>query len=90
MYIPRNRSQTRTAIIEYEDSSIPEISQQVIIKTNSVEQCVSMNKVLIGISDEVMIRSIASLKGRIKKIVHKNYIIPYKNKVNEYFNSLEN
>ena len=85
MYRPKNISETRTAIIEYEDSSIPEVSQQVTIKTNRVNQCLANNQVLIGISDEVMVRSIASLKGRIKKVLYKNYIVPYKSKINKYW-----
>ena len=86
MYLPKDTTFTRTAIIEYEDSSIPNISQHVNIKINLQQQCMLQKKVLVGISREVLLRSIPSLKGRIKKIVQKNYIIPYKSKVdNNWF-----
>lgn len=81
MYIPKNVTQTRTAIIEYEDSSIPEVLQQAVIKTDLQKQCMEQNNVLIGISRKVYLRSIPQLNGRIKKIVYRNYILPYKRKV---------
>ena len=81
MYIPKNVTQTRTAIIEYEDSSIPEVLQQAVIKTDLQKQCMEQNNVLIGISRKVYLRSIPKLNGRIKKIVYRNYILPYKRKV---------
>jgi len=83
MYLPKDTIKTRSAVIEYEDSSISNVTQKVDIKSTKIEKCISNDKVLLGMSSEVMLRSIPSLKGRIKKILHKNYIIPYKNKVDE-------
>ncbi|NQY94729.1 MAG: hypothetical protein HRT43_11225, partial [Campylobacteraceae bacterium] len=68
-------------VIEYEDSTIADVTQKVTIKSTLIQQCIAQNKVLIGTSTKVMLRSIPSLNGRIKKILQRNYIIPYETKV---------
>ncbi len=83
MYLPKDTVKTRSAVIEYDDSTISDVMQKVTIKSTVIQQCIAQNKVLIGTSREVMLRSIPSLKGRIKKILHRNYIIPYDNKVDK-------
>ena len=82
MYTPKNMTEVRTATIEYEDNIIPDVSAQAVINTDLEKQCMKQNRVLIGVSREVVLRSIPSLDGKIKKIVYKNYILPYKKKVN--------
>jgi len=81
IYLPKDATRTQSAVIEYEDSTIANITRKVDIKSTRIGECVSHNRVLIGTSTEVMLRSVPSLNGRIKKILHRNYIIPYKNKV---------
>jgi len=83
MYLPKDTSKIQSAIIEYEDSAIASVTEQVNIKSTNIQKCILQNRVLIGTSREVMLRSIPSLKGRIKKILHRNYIIPYKSKVDK-------
>ena len=82
MYLPKSLSQTRTGVIQYKDSSIGDISHNAVISSNSIQECLSQNKVVIGISKKVLLHSIPSLNGKIKKILYKNYIIPYKKKIN--------
>jgi len=82
MYIPKNSSDTRTGVIQYKDSSIEDISHKTVISSNSVQKCIDEHNVLIGLSKKVLLHSIPSLNGKIKKILYKNYIIPYKNKIN--------
>ncbi|PHS57983.1 MAG: hypothetical protein COB17_04605 [Sulfurimonas sp.] len=83
MYIPKNFTKTMTATIEYGDALIPDVSQEAVITTNLQQECINKNKVLLGLSREVILRSIPSLAGRIRKIVYKNYILAYKRRVNE-------
>ena len=85
MYRMKDVSRTRTAVIEYADSSIPEVTQKAVIKSNSKQQCIALNKMLIGVDKKVHLRSIPKFTGRIKRIVYKNYLIPYKIKVNKYW-----
>jgi len=81
MYLPKDTTKMQSAVIEYEDSAIANVTQKVNIKSTNIRECIAQDRVLIGMSREVMLRTIPSLKGRIKKILHRNYIIPYKSKV---------
>jgi len=82
LYLPKNLSKTHTATIEYKDALIPDVSKKAVLSSNVQQQCIDENKVLIGIANEVLLRSMPSTKGKIKKVLHKNHIIPYKRKVN--------
>ncbi|NQY95194.1 MAG: hypothetical protein HRT43_13605, partial [Campylobacteraceae bacterium] len=66
MYLPKDTVKTRSAVIEYEDSTIADVTQKVTIKSTLIQQCIAQNKVLIGTSTKVMLRTIPSLRGRIK------------------------
>jgi len=81
MYVPKNLIEKKTATIEYGDSSIQDISKEAIIKTDLQKQCMKENRVLIGVSKDVVLRAIPSFRGRIEQVVHKNYIMPYKKRV---------
>lgn len=83
MYIPKNRVETKTAVIEFSDTSLSKVSQKATIKTDLEGQCKSQKRLLIGISKKIHLRSYPSLNGKIKKIVYRNYMLPYKSKINK-------
>ena len=82
-YIPKNVSDTKTAVIEYADALLPNNIQKTVITTDLEKQCMDESKLLIGISRRVNIRTIPSLRGKIKRIVYRNYIIPYTTQVDK-------
>ncbi|MEA3497590.1 MAG: SAF domain-containing protein [Campylobacterota bacterium] len=82
-YIPRNISRTASGTIRYADVDKVAQSQKATIKTSFTEQCKVKDKLLIGISRNVYLRKVSSLKGKIKRVVYRNYLIPYKRKVSQ-------
>ena len=82
MYVPRNRSTTRHAIIEYIDKKIPQKSAQVNIKYDLRKQCRDTKQYLIGQSRKVYLRYGPSVGSKVAKRVYRNYVIPYKRVVN--------
>lgn len=81
-YMPKNTSYTKTAIIEYADAKIENQTQKTVITNDLIKQCMNERKVLVGVSRKVHLRTIPSNRGKIKRIVYRNYIIPYTSKIN--------
>ena len=69
------------AVIEYSDKSIPKLFTKATIKTDLKQHCILKNKILRAVYNEVPLRAIPSLRGKIKTIVYKNYLIAYEYKI---------
>jgi len=77
-YKTKDITLTKTAVIEYANNPNEKVKATAKIKTNYVQECSQRDKLLIGISRKLYIRYKPSMKAKINKVLHKNYIIPYR------------
>lgn len=82
-YVPRDIVLNKKGTIRYADTHKIGQTQESDIKLDMQQMCNDKEKLLIGISNKVYVRGYPSFNGRIKRIVYKNYLIPYKRKVSK-------
>jgi len=82
-YVPRNINRTASGTIRYADIDKVAQSQKATIKMSYSQQCKEKEKLLIVISRNVNLRKTSSLSGKIKRVVYRNYLIPYKRKISQ-------
>ena len=80
-FVLKDIKKTQRATIHYADTKKVERSDKITIKTDLVQQCKDKNKLLIGIANNVYLREIPSVRRKYIKKIHKNYLIPYDEKV---------
>lgn len=81
-YVPKNYNKTAVGTIRYADINKVAQSAQTSIKVDLAKQCQNREKLLIGVSRNVYLRKTTSVRSKIKRVVYRNYIIPYKRMVN--------
>lgn len=85
-YDPRKDVSTKRATIQYSD--LPKEGAKVSkakISVDFTNECNKKDKLLIGVSNYVHLRSGTSFKHKILRRVYRNYIIPYKRKVGNWY-----
>ena len=85
LYKSKNSSVNKTAVIEYIDEDIPSYFGKTTLSNNVESTCINSDKYLIGISRNVYLKTRASTKARTKKRIYKNFIIPYKNELKNWY-----
>ena len=85
-YIPNSISRPTQATIEYADKSAegPKV-QKATLFYDYEKACQKQDKLLIGLSRNVYLKSRPSLKAKTLKRVYRNYIISYKEKVGSWY-----
>ncbi len=78
-YKTKDIVQTKVAVIEYANNPKAKVKTSAKIRTNYVQECSQRDKLLIGISRKLYIRYKPSMKSKVNKVLHKNYILPYRN-----------
>lgn len=85
LYKSKNSSVKKTAVIEYIDEDIPSSFGKTTLSNNVESACINSDKYLIGISRNVYLKTSASNKSRTQKRVYKNFIIPFKNELENWY-----
>ena len=81
-YVPKNYSKIASGTIRYADTNKVAQSAQTSIKIDLAKQCLNREKLLIGVSRNVYLRKSTSVRSKIKRVVYRNYLIPYNRMVN--------
>jgi hypothetical protein len=82
-YQPRPVKLTQEAVIYYSDNKSATKSVKNSIEIDYVKECSQRENVLIGVANKVNLRSVASFRGKVKRIVKRNYLIPYIRQVDD-------
>ncbi len=77
-FVPRNTTTVKRATIRYANTNDVIKSDKVTMKSNDKELCSKDGNLLIGISNNVDLRQTPSMRSKLVRRIHKNYIIPYK------------
>jgi hypothetical protein len=83
LYKPKDMVSSISATIHYGDEKEAAIIQKKVVKIDMQQQCNNSENYLIGISNKIYLRSGATFKHKIRKIVYRNYIIPYTDTVDK-------
>jgi len=82
LYISRGMNKNFQATIHYADQESASITKSKVIKLSYSSQCLNSDKFLVGISNNVHLRTGPSNRNKILRTVYRNYIIPYTNETN--------
>jgi hypothetical protein len=77
-YQPKETVSTKTATISYANDNDIKQTLKAKIKSNYSQECSNSDKLLLGISNNIYLRTHASIRAKVHKKVYKNYILPYK------------
>lgn len=90
-YVPKTSVTNAKGTIEYANKP-GEISQtkQARIVYSYENECSKRDRLLLGISNRVHLRSGMSFQNRILRRVYRNYIIPYKEKNGSWYKTCDN
>jgi hypothetical protein len=85
LYKARNKTNSIKATIHYGDEKDASKVKNAVVKIDKQKICENTDNYLIGLSNKVHLRVAPGNKRKIKRIVYKNYFIPYIKEENKYW-----
>lgn len=92
-YIPKNKTIKKSAVIDYANDTKKEKSKtkNVAIFIDAQKVCSQVkDKFIIGLIENFHIRSEPSTKSKDRWVLHKNVIVPYVKKIDDWYKTCDN
>ncbi|WP_320035939.1 hypothetical protein [Halarcobacter sp.] len=79
-YTPKDKTLTKTATISYANNNDKKTVKKAKITEGYKDECSKTDKLLIGLSHNIYLRTKPSFRAKINNKIHKNYIMSYVSK----------